>query len=117
MIYCVDNDGKGDDNDNDEKGDDNDNDERGDDNEAKNLGRIWNFTACWGRRHDWQMMRLIIIMIWSTNNDDDDIEDYDGDDNALCNQHWLFNSWAMRHWEDKWKRDCVTDSMSDFFHE
>ena len=31
MIYCVDNDGKG---------DDNDNDEKGDDNEAKNLGRI-----------------------------------------------------------------------------
>ena len=31
MIYCVDNDGKG---------DDNDNDEQGDDNEAKNLGRI-----------------------------------------------------------------------------
>ena len=31
MIYCVDNDGKG---------DDNDNDEKGDDNEAKNWGRI-----------------------------------------------------------------------------
>ena len=31
MIYCVDNDGRG---------DDNDNDERGDDNEAENLGRI-----------------------------------------------------------------------------
>ena len=31
MIYCVDNDGRG---------DDNDNDERGGDNEAKNLGRI-----------------------------------------------------------------------------
>ena len=31
MIYCVDNDGKG---------DDNDNDEKGGDNEAKNLGRI-----------------------------------------------------------------------------
>ena len=31
MIYRVDNDGKG---------DDNDNDEKGDDNEAKNLGRI-----------------------------------------------------------------------------
>ena len=31
MIYCVDSDGKG---------DDNDNDEKGDDNEAKNLGRI-----------------------------------------------------------------------------
>ena len=31
VIYCVDNDGKG---------DDNDNDEKGDDNEAENLGRI-----------------------------------------------------------------------------
>ena len=56
-------------------------------------------------------------MIWSSNNDDDDIEDYDGDDNALCNQYWLFNSWAVRQWEDIWKRDSVTDSMSDFFHE